>query len=49
MTEQYFGDNRVKQLTPGIQTVKEKAEKVKPNSPESQLKNEELFYRTLAK
>jgi len=45
----YFGDNRIKQLTPGIQTAKEKAERLKANSPESQLKNEELFYRALAK
>ena len=49
MADQYFGDNRVKQLTPGIQTAKEKAERLKPNSPESQLKNEELFYRAVAK
>lgn len=42
-------DNRIKQLTPGIITKHEKAEFPRETSHESQLKNEELFYRAQAK
>ena len=43
----FFGDNRIKELTPGIQTKKEKASFEKMSSHKSQLKNEELFFRVL--
>lgn len=38
-------DNRIKELTPGIQRYDEKREFPKLNSHESQLKNEELWFR----
>ena len=45
MDKKFEGDNRIKELTPGIQREDEKREFNKLSSPESQLKNEELFYR----
>lgn len=41
----FYGDNRIKELTPGITQKKEKASFPKLDSHKSQLKNEQLFYR----
>lgn len=38
-------DTRIKELTPGIQTEREKISFKYLDSHESQLKNEELYYR----
>ena len=47
MDNKYFGDNRLKELLPGIETEREKREFSKLNSHQSQLKNEELFFRMM--
>ena len=44
--DKYFGDNRIKQLIPGIIR---KDELKKMPEPKSELKNQELFYRSLNK
>lgn len=45
----FEGDNRIKQLTPGIQTEYEKRNFAKLDSHQSQLKNEELWFRAIGK
>lgn len=45
----FEGDNRIKQLTPGIQREDEKKNFDKLDSHQSQLKNEELWYRAMHK
>jgi hypothetical protein len=49
MNKEFEGDNRIKQLTPGIQRESEKRSFSSLNSHQSQLKNEELFFRMLSK
>jgi len=49
MDEKFLGDNRIKQLTPGIQRQDEKREFSSLNSHQSQLKNEELWFRMMHK
>jgi hypothetical protein len=41
------GDNRIKELLPGIETAKEKVSFAKLDSHQSQLKNEELYFRMM--
>ncbi len=45
----FEGDDRVKELTPGIQREEEKHNFSKLNSHQSQLKNEELWFRAMHK
>lgn len=42
-----FGDNRLKEMVHLIETAKEKASFSKLDSHQSQLKNEELFFRMM--
>ena len=42
-------DNRIKELTPGIQTEKEKSSYLKMDEPHSQNENNRLFFRSLHK
>lgn len=44
---QKFGDNRIKELVSLIETEREKKSFNKLDSHQSQLKNEELFYRMM--
>ena len=47
--DKFEGDNRIKQLTPGIQRQDEKNNFSKLDSHQSQLKNEELWFRAMNK
>lgn len=49
MDNKFNGDNRIKELVPGIETEKEKKSFSQLNSHQSQLKNEELFFRMMEK
>ena len=45
----FEGDNRIKELTPAIQREDEKRNSSKLDSHQSQLKNEELWFRAMHK
>jgi len=49
MNNKQWGDDRIKELVPGIERYEERAKFKDLDSHESQLKNEELYFRMLSK